>query len=84
MLREMHVNEKPCRSSLDGQAAKLLKYVDYPAARPPVVLGSRFGASMNSKSRRAVMTGIGLICPLGSTKEALWEALSQAAAPSAP
>jgi len=27
-------------------------------------------------SRRAVVTGVGLISPLGSTKEALWEALS--------
>ena len=32
---------------------------------------------MNSKTRRVVITGVGLICPLGSTKEALWEALSQ-------
>jgi 3-oxoacyl-[acyl-carrier-protein] synthase II len=28
-------------------------------------------------ARRVVITGIGVICPLGSTKEALWEGLSQ-------
>jgi 3-oxoacyl-[acyl-carrier-protein] synthase II len=32
---------------------------------------------MNSTTRRVAITGMGLICPLGSTKEALWEALSQ-------
>ena len=38
---------------------------------------------MNSKQRRVVITGVGLISPLGSSKEALWEGLSGAAAPSA-
>jgi 3-oxoacyl-[acyl-carrier-protein] synthase II len=32
---------------------------------------------MSSTPRRVVVTGIGVICPLGSTKEALWEGLSQ-------
>jgi 3-oxoacyl-[acyl-carrier-protein] synthase II len=32
---------------------------------------------MNFTPRRVVITGIGVICPLGSTKEALWEGLSQ-------
>ncbi|HYW81077.1 MAG TPA: beta-ketoacyl-[acyl-carrier-protein] synthase family protein [Thermoguttaceae bacterium] len=31
---------------------------------------------MNSQKRRVVITGIGLISPLGNTKESLWEALS--------
>ncbi|MGD0383772.1 MAG: beta-ketoacyl-[acyl-carrier-protein] synthase family protein [Thermoguttaceae bacterium] len=31
---------------------------------------------MNSAPRRVVITGMGLICPLGSTKETLWEGLS--------
>jgi 3-oxoacyl-[acyl-carrier-protein] synthase II len=31
---------------------------------------------MNSASRRVVITGMGLICPLGNTKETLWQALS--------
>ncbi len=30
---------------------------------------------MSSKQRRVVITGVGSICPLGSTKEALWNAL---------
>jgi 3-oxoacyl-[acyl-carrier-protein] synthase II len=33
---------------------------------------------MASIPRRVVISGVGLISPLGSTKEALWEALSQA------
>jgi 3-oxoacyl-[acyl-carrier-protein] synthase II len=33
---------------------------------------------MSVKQRRVVITGVGLVSPLGSTKEALWEALSQA------
>ncbi len=33
---------------------------------------------MSSKQRRVVITGVGLVSPLGSTKEALWEALSTA------
>ena len=32
---------------------------------------------MTSAARRVVITGVGAICPLGSTKEALWEGLSQ-------
>jgi 3-oxoacyl-[acyl-carrier-protein] synthase II len=32
---------------------------------------------MSSKQRRVVITGVGLVSPLGSTKEALWEALQQ-------
>jgi len=32
---------------------------------------------MGSARRRVVITGVGLISPLGSTKESLWEALSQ-------
>jgi 3-oxoacyl-[acyl-carrier-protein] synthase II len=32
---------------------------------------------MTPDARRVVITGMGLICPLGSTKEALWEGLSQ-------
>lgn len=31
---------------------------------------------MNSASRRVVITGMGVISPLGSSKEALWEALA--------
>ena len=33
---------------------------------------------MSSKQRRVVITGLGLVSPLGNTKEALWEALCQA------
>ena len=33
---------------------------------------------MSLKQRRVVITGIGLVSPLGSSKEALWEALHQA------
>jgi len=32
---------------------------------------------MSSTARRVVVTGMGVICPLGSTQEALWEGLSQ-------
>jgi 3-oxoacyl-[acyl-carrier-protein] synthase II len=32
---------------------------------------------MTLAARRVVITGVGAICPLGSTKEALWESLSQ-------
>ena len=32
---------------------------------------------MTQAARRVVVTGVGVICPLGSTKEALWEGLSQ-------
>ncbi len=32
---------------------------------------------MSSKQRRVVITGMGLVSPLGSSKESLWEALSQ-------
>jgi 3-oxoacyl-[acyl-carrier-protein] synthase II len=32
---------------------------------------------MTLAARRVVITGIGAICPLGNTKEALWEGLSQ-------
>ena len=32
---------------------------------------------MTQATRRVVVTGVGVICPLGSTKEALWEGLSQ-------
>jgi 3-oxoacyl-[acyl-carrier-protein] synthase II len=32
---------------------------------------------MTLAARRVVVTGLGAICPLGSTKEALWEGLSQ-------
>jgi 3-oxoacyl-[acyl-carrier-protein] synthase II len=40
-------------------------------------LGSSIpGVSMSSRQRRVVITGMGVISPLGSTKEALWEALS--------
>ncbi len=31
---------------------------------------------MSSTQRRVVITGVGAICPLGSTKEALWESLA--------
>ena len=30
---------------------------------------------MTLAQRRVVITGVGLVCPLGSTKEALWQAL---------
>jgi 3-oxoacyl-[acyl-carrier-protein] synthase II len=39
---------------------------------------------MTSQPRRVVISGVGLISPLGSTKEALWEALSQARSAVAP
>ena len=32
---------------------------------------------MTRAARRVVVTGVGLVCPLGSTKDALWESLSQ-------
>jgi 3-oxoacyl-[acyl-carrier-protein] synthase II len=32
---------------------------------------------MTQAARRVVVTGVGTICPLGSSKEALWEGLSQ-------
>ena len=32
---------------------------------------------MTLATRRVVVTGVGAICPLGSTKEALWEGLAQ-------
>ena len=32
---------------------------------------------MMSTSRRVVITGMGVVCPLGNTKDALWEGLSQ-------
>jgi 3-oxoacyl-[acyl-carrier-protein] synthase II len=32
---------------------------------------------MTPTARRTVITGVGVICPLGSTKEALWDALAQ-------
>jgi 3-oxoacyl-[acyl-carrier-protein] synthase II len=35
------------------------------------------GERMTLTARRVVITGVGAICPLGSTKEALWESLSQ-------
>src|SRR3989304_4558321 len=31
--------------------------------------------AMSSVQRRVVITGMGLICPLGNSKEALWEGL---------
>ncbi len=34
---------------------------------------------MSSTQRRVVITGVGLICPLGSTKEALWSGAGAAA-----
>jgi 3-oxoacyl-[acyl-carrier-protein] synthase II len=35
------------------------------------------GECMTLAARRVVVTGLGAICPLGSSKEALWEGLSQ-------
>lgn len=32
---------------------------------------------MIKAARRVVVTGVGLVCPLGNTKDALWESLSQ-------
>lgn len=37
---------------------------------------STYGVYMSSRERRVVITGVGIISPLGNTKEALWGALS--------
>ncbi len=39
---------------------------------------------LESTSRRVAITGIGLVCPLGATRDALWEALSSGTSGVAP
>jgi 3-oxoacyl-[acyl-carrier-protein] synthase II len=42
-----------------------------------LLTAATIGECMTSAVRRVVITGLGAICPLGNTKEALWEGLSK-------
>ncbi len=74
-----------CTSALSGcspastQIARTTEYgrIDHRATTPRTASfpASRRMPWMESAVRRVVITGLGVICPLGNTKEALWEAL---------
>src|SRR5262245_10560285 len=59
-------------SHINGKDSDVSVCVEYSTAE----LGPLPGCTMASSSRRAVITGLGVISPIGLTKDAFWEALS--------